>query len=582
MVVVARGIRKPTRSKSGEISAARKPSRSTGDVDSPPNSPPVTRSRDSRVSRAIAPPQFTDPTPSPFSMHNADHPGLILVAIHLDGTNYDDWDAAMRIALDSKRKLGFVDGSLYRPDESDPSFALWSCCNSMVKSWLLNSVSPDIYRSILRLRDASDIWNDLYSHFHMSDLPRTFNLTQEIQDLSQGSMSLMVYYTKLKTLWSSLENTEEPDEPCICGKAARLQQKAERAKIVKFLAGLNESYAIIRRQIIMKKVLPNIAEVYKILDQDDSQKGFTNVVVNPAAFQVSDTGLSNASDPTICYKDVIRSMGFLLVFSPKGKMADKSQKPRHLAAQVALVNTESDDTPSTLEDMVGGMSKDQIKKFIAMFSSHLHAQGPNNNTTVASTSQSDNIGIAFSPSTYCFVGILTIAQHALSMHLPTGPTVQISGIGTIQINKHIILKNVLFIPEFRLNLLSISSRTDDLGFKVIFDTSTCEIQDPIKVQMVGQGKRIANLYILDVGVFSISVNAVVDISLWHRRLGHASLQRLDTISESLGTTRHKNKGSDYCHVCHLAKQKKLFLPSPNNVCNETIELLHIDIWGLSL
>lgn len=61
-----------------------------------------------------------------------------------------------------------------------------------------------------------------------------------------------------------------------------MQLKANRAKIVKFLAGLNESYAIIRRQIIVKKALPTLAEVYNMLDQDDSQKVFS-AVVTPSA-----------------------------------------------------------------------------------------------------------------------------------------------------------------------------------------------------------------------------------------------------------------------------------------------------------
>lgn len=77
------------------------------------------------------------------------------------------------------------------------------------------------------------------------------------------------------------------------------------------------------------------------------------------------------------------------------------------------------------------------------------------------------------------------------VNLPRGPTVRISGIGTIQINSHIVLKNVLFIPEFRLNLISISSLTSDLGYRVIFDPSSCEIQDPTKALTIGKGRRIS-------------------------------------------------------------------------------------------
>ena len=151
-------------------------------------------------------------------MHTSDHPGLLLISIKLDGSHFDDWEAAMKIALDAKNKIGFVDGSILRPLESDLNFRVWSRCNSLVKSWILNSVSTQIYRSILRLNDATNVWRDLHRRFHMTNLPRTYNLTQEIHDLRQGSLSLSDYFTKLKTLWSSLESCEEADDPVRVGK----------------------------------------------------------------------------------------------------------------------------------------------------------------------------------------------------------------------------------------------------------------------------------------------------------------------------------------------------------------------------
>ena len=235
-----------------------------------PIASPASSGPDLQAMRAFTGVVPTDSIHSTFFMHTSDHPGLQLISLKLDGSNFDDWEAALKIALDAKNKIGFIDGSLPRPPESDLNFRIWSRCNSLVKSWILNSVSTQIYRSILRLNEATDIWRDLHSRVHMTNLPRTYNLTQEIQDLRQGSLTLSDYFTKLKTLWSNLENCEEADDPCTCGKAQRLQLKAERAKIVKFLAGLNESYAVIRRQIIMKKTLPSLTEVYNILDQDDS------------------------------------------------------------------------------------------------------------------------------------------------------------------------------------------------------------------------------------------------------------------------------------------------------------------------
>ena len=50
----------------------------------------------------------------------------------------------MKIALDAKNKLAFIDGSIVRIAESHHNFRIWSRCNSMVKSWILNTVSKQI------------------------------------------------------------------------------------------------------------------------------------------------------------------------------------------------------------------------------------------------------------------------------------------------------------------------------------------------------------------------------------------------------------------------------------------------------
>ena len=123
---------------------------------------------------ALAAVMNPDNVHSPLFLHHADHPGLQIVSVQLDGSNYTQWCSAMKIALDAKNKIAFVDGSLPRHDSGSPLFRIWSRCNSMVKSWLLNSVTKHIYGSILSFDDATEIWDDLHNRFHKTNLPRTF------------------------------------------------------------------------------------------------------------------------------------------------------------------------------------------------------------------------------------------------------------------------------------------------------------------------------------------------------------------------------------------------------------------------
>lgn len=191
----------------------------------------------------------------------------------------------MITSLEAKNKIGFLDGYIVKPAEYDPYHKIWCRCNSMVKAWLLNSVSKRIYGSILYIKHASDIWKDLHTRFHKSNLPRLYKLRHQLHSLHQGSMDLSSYHTQTQTLWEELSNiqvTPQTVEDLIAEK--------ETNRIIDFLMGLNENYENIRSRILMKKALPSLSEIYNLLDQDDSQKNSTIPVtsdLSSAAFQVS-------------------------------------------------------------------------------------------------------------------------------------------------------------------------------------------------------------------------------------------------------------------------------------------------------
>lgn len=64
----------------------------------------------------------------------------------------------MLMALNAKNKHdGFINGALPPPLEADPLYPYLTCCNDMVASWLLNSVSKEIASSINFISSAKAI-----------------------------------------------------------------------------------------------------------------------------------------------------------------------------------------------------------------------------------------------------------------------------------------------------------------------------------------------------------------------------------------------------------------------------------------
>lgn len=75
------------------------------------------------------------------------------------------------MALLAKNKYGFVDGTIKRPELSDPKVSQWERCNKMVYSWILNSVCSDIANSVMYAETAREVWIELGDRFSQQNAP---------------------------------------------------------------------------------------------------------------------------------------------------------------------------------------------------------------------------------------------------------------------------------------------------------------------------------------------------------------------------------------------------------------------------
>ena len=187
-----------------------------------------------------------DDLSSPYYLHHTDSPGLSLVSQPLIGDNYASWSRAMMIALSVKNKLGFIDGSIMKPDGTNLSLLnSWIRNNNVVISWILNSVSKEISASIIFSESVAEIWLDLKDRFQQSNGPRIFQLRRDLINLSQDQLSIGVYFTKLKALWDELNNFRPACTcgKCTCGGVKDLNSHYQMEYIMSFLMGLNDSFA---------------------------------------------------------------------------------------------------------------------------------------------------------------------------------------------------------------------------------------------------------------------------------------------------------------------------------------------------
>lgn len=249
-----------------------------------------------------------------------------------------------------------------------------------------------------------------------------------------------------------------------------------------------------------------------------------------------------------------------------------------------------------LSNMFRGFSPSQCQQVMSALTNHMISVNPNENTTTgkcysltitndlkscmwildsgASQHVSHDINL--------FTNTRKVYNHTVT--LPNKLTIPVNLVGDIKVDYLFTLKNVLYVPDFDLNLISVSALTKSQQMIVQFTCHHAYIQDTFHKRMIGKADNIQDLYVMrskqeeNFKVDDTRIN-VVSLDLWHKRLGHHSNKVLIPIKNILGVSITQNKCNDHCSICPLAKQKQLSFDSENNFCNEIFDMVHCDIWG---
>ncbi|XP_010518561.1 PREDICTED: uncharacterized protein LOC104793836 [Camelina sativa] len=521
----------------------------------------------------------TDQYENPYFLHSSDHAGMVLVSDRLTtGSEFHSWRRSVRMDLNVRNKLGFIDGTIPQPPDDHPDAGSWSRCNDMVITWLMSLVSKQIGQSLLYMPTASAIWLDLMSRFRQDDAPRVFEIEQRLSTLQQGSMDVTTYYTTLVTLWEELKNYV--DVPvCTCGKcecnAALLWEKLQqRSRVTKFLMGLNEAYQPTRRHILMLKPMPSIGDVFHMVTEDERQKNIQPATkIDNVAFQASGppanggytyvdnagngngsfTGptdntayaafrphrspivlivIENAQRPPMqqmSSQPAMSRASFPTGQRPQFPTQTQFQQPQYSQPSVvanAVMNSASY-VPSPAQNATNldlrSFTSDQIQSLIHQLSSQAKASEQPSSYPSATITEHGAMAATSSSVT----GVI--------FSLPNGTRVAITHIGTVHITQTLILHDVLYVPIFKFNLISV--HTQDL--------------------MIDRGVLIHCLYILEHHDISASANSVsasffgslqVDGRVWHQRLGHPSSVKLQYMSAST-LAKDRNKFTPRAEPC---------------------------------
>jgi hypothetical protein len=569
---------------------------------------------------------------NPMFLHPSDGPGTLMVTEKLLGAqNYRSWRRSVEIALSTKRKLGFIRGTVPRSVDDASLQEQWDTCNNLVISWLMNSVSESMGKSIMFMGTAHAIWLQLETRFALSNGSHKYKLNRETYAIMQSGRSISEYYTNMKCVWEELDSMNElprivniTPEVAVFIQALNVQKEEQR--LFQFLNGLDDHFTSQRSQLLLNSPLPSVETACSLLQQEESQRG---VFGNNSHVGIESTALYSKGEvkdkcnicvfkwhpPEKCWEKI----GYP-VWHYKYKQGQKGR------SVVKNGNGNVKRTAAVVENSghVVFTSKqfEQLMKSLPQFNQN--AQEPTKmdhpfgegtiycfsctngviEGWIIDTGASDHI----SPESEDLIDVQTL-KYKQMINLPNGHTSIISQVGNKVLQNKIELKNVLVVPSFKFRLLSVSKLTKDSQCFVTFYEQFCVIQDLKTRKVLGLGKKKADLYHLlnlpleqvhaqlssmvvsaleDCSLYSFFANCSVpdtfafsvfnnSYSLWHHRLGHVSnstLKHIDSVPQC-----HSNASNKACLTCPMAKFAKL--PYPTSVSHSKVpfHLIHIDIWG---
>ncbi|KAJ0596006.1 putative RNA-directed DNA polymerase [Helianthus annuus] len=520
----------------------------------------------------------------PLYLHPSDSSALTIVNLKLKGTdNYSVWSSAMKLALEAKNKFGFINGKCEKPKDNDVLAAQWDRCNSVVLTWLLNSISEELFLGQVFSKLASEVWTDLKETYDKVDGSVVYDLYKKINCISQNGCSVAEYYNKLTTMWKQFDAMVQLPS-CSCQAAKNYNDFSTLIKLMQFLMGLDDVYQPVRTQLLTREPFPSVKAAYALISREESHRLSSNGSKGQNVSYVARSNQPNQNTRknfrgsnsnlkcTHCNMigHTVDRCFEIIGYPPGMKRRGNGSVGRNNSNNT---NKSSMSTgPSSSATSALPFTPEQIAKLISLVGEK--SEGDHERSNMGDSGANQHMIKSDKDMFNC----VDVSECGLKVGHPNGTSVNVLKIGELKLINDVVLKDVFYVPDYSVNLLSVHKLTKDNKIGVLFNENNCMLQDLRSKKILVIGRQENGLYFLgkDENVVNMCFNSIVKSSLWHSRLGHPSDQVLAALKDVLNVNSVEH---DACDVCHRSKQIRVPFPLSDHKSKELGELVHLDLWG---
>ncbi|KAK1386685.1 hypothetical protein POM88_014863 [Heracleum sosnowskyi] len=317
---------------------------------------------------------------------------------------------------------------------------------------------------------AHDIWLNLNKRFPLTNGSRKYKLSKDLYEIKQSTLSITEYYTSMKFPWEELDSMNmlpivSNSQPEFTKLLESIQSQKEEARLFQFLNGLDKQYNAQRSQMLMLTPLPTVETTCEALEQEEAQRLLLGVSKSNQEVMAICHPRNNKGTPYKPRPQTSPGQG-------NGWVGTSNAKPSRMAANAQVQDiTGLLFTPQQLEQLAKLMpqiNSPQVKgsetdeeldyHFLGMVSPH-----DTDFTTTwiidlgASDHMTPHLTYIVDPKPFSYT-------HKIK--LPTSDNVVISHCGSAHVLPDLTLNNVLCVPQFKHNLLSVQRLIKDNNYEL--------------------------------------------------------------------------------------------------------------------
>lgn len=153
---------------------------------------------------------------------------------------------------------------------------MWKKVDSTVLSWILTSLSKELNATFVHTETSKQLWDIICQRYGENNGPMKYKIKRELRTLTQGTSTVVEYFNKFTKLLDELACVI-PDIHCDCDKGQIVAKEYMEDRVYMFVIGLNESYDTLKNQFMLLEPLPSLDKAFSMILVAERQRSL-NVV----------------------------------------------------------------------------------------------------------------------------------------------------------------------------------------------------------------------------------------------------------------------------------------------------------------